>query len=169
MIRWIIKVGIIALGSLLTLTVVLGIIVFVILNSDSVISGQFSAVQKNLEENLGIKSEFSKDQITPLSGFIFENFRIKSTNDPLIKYEIEGSKLSGAYQLRGIFPPTVAVDHLHIEDLNLQLRISNLPPSPSTEETEPLDLNKLLEDLLSSPPATLEVKNIFIRKINLEI
>ena len=161
-------ISLISLGSLLALTLVFVIGTYFLISSESFIEKQIPRLQDTLASN-GVESNFGRIKISPFQGILLEDFKIKLKDHPHIKFNAEGRKLSAKYDLGQILSSKITLDHLHLEELKLELRIKDLPPSEAKEEGPPADINQILQDLLENPPLTLDLKNIKLTNITIRL
>ena len=151
----------ISAGALLTLVLSLLVSSYLLISSESFISSQIPKVQESLKE-AGIHSRFERIKISPMDGLLLENFHLESEKDPHVKFKVTGKKLSAVYNLRSLFLSQLEVEHIILDELTLEIKLKDLPPGEKPEESPPVDLNKVLEDLLENPPIDINIKKITI-------
>lgn len=158
----------ISAGALLTLVLSLLVSSYLLISSESFISSQIPKVQESLKE-AGIHSRFERIKISPMDGLLLENFHLESEKDPHVKFKVTGKKLSAVYNLRSLFLSQLEVEHIILDELTLEIKLKDLPPGEKPEESPPVDLNKVLEDLLENPPIDINIKKIALNQLTVKV
>jgi len=170
--RRVLKISGIAIGSLLALVCLLLVSVYLFLRSSEFTQDTFSSFAPQLA-SAGVKiHRLDSLKFDPLKSVAFNGLSLEWQDEKTGEARFEAQEFKLQYSIWELMENRFQLDELILQNAQLSARFKpqgeDEPKTEEPEDAKPLDLEKL-EQLLSTPPLDIDIKDIQLNAIDLDI